>query len=133
MDNRPYGPQDGFRGGFAEHVGGHGGVQPLWWVIFALLLALLLLALVSLTLDLYYRSQGRPPLMKWLPPGGPGGPGRALAVLDVRYARGELSRRDYLRARGDILGPDLAAEETTEVVPPEPEKPARRGRKPRTA
>src|SRR6266536_4962699 len=105
--NRGYGiqpfPQGGFRGGFAEHVGG-GGPSDLAWVIFALLLVLLLLVLVSLALDAYYRSQGSRPMVKWLGPGPPGfAPGgRALAVLGVRYARGEISRDDYLQARDDL-------------------------------
>jgi uncharacterized membrane protein len=117
-------------GGFVEHAGHHGGPHALAWVIFALLLALLLLAIVSLAIDAYYRSQGGSrPFFKWVPAGGPGlAPGgRALAVLDMRYARGELSRKDYLRAREDLGTPlDVDDEATTEVqVPP----PGRRSRK----
>jgi uncharacterized membrane protein len=32
----------------------------------------------------------------------------ALSVLDTRYAAGEVTRRDYLRIRKDILGPEAA-------------------------
>ena len=97
-------------------------------MIFALVLVLLLLAIVSLALDAYYRSHGGPrPFVKWLPPGGPPGfaPGRrALAVLDMRYARGEVSRKDYLRAREDLgAPPDLDDEATIEVPPPEGKSP----------
>ena len=113
-------------GGFVERVGHGGGPSDLAWVMFALLLVLLLLAIVSLALDAYYRSQGvSRPYFKWLPPGGPPGfapGGRALAVLDMRYARGEVSRKDYLRAREDLgVPPDLDDEMTTEVQVPPPE------------
>jgi uncharacterized membrane protein len=120
------------RGGgyFTEHVGRGGGwPDSLLWVIFALVLVLLLLAIVSLALDAYYRSQGPRHFMKRLPPGMPpgffpGGGGRALGVLGMRYARGEISREDYLRARADLGGPpeDIADEPT--AVMPAPEVPA---------
>jgi uncharacterized membrane protein len=38
----------------------------------------------------------------------PAAAGDALAVLDTRYAAGEVTRRDYLRIRKDILGPEAA-------------------------
>ncbi len=122
-------PPGGFRGGFVERVGHDGGTHSLAWVIFALLLVLLLIAIVSLALDAYYRTQGGSrPYFKWLPPGGPPGfapGGRALAVLDMRYARGEVSRKDYLRAREDLgAPPDLDDEMTTEVQAPPPEEKA---------
>jgi uncharacterized membrane protein len=113
-----------FRAGFVEHAGG-GGPSDLLWVIFGIALALLLIAIVSVALDAYYRSQDGPRrFFKWLPPGGPPGfapGGRALAVLDMRYARGELSRKDYLRAREDLgTPPDVDDEATTEVQVPPP-------------
>jgi hypothetical protein len=119
-------------GGFIERAGHGGGTPDLAWVIFALLLVLLLLAIVSLALDAYYRSQGPRPFMKWLGPGGPPGmlPGdRAVGVLNMRYARGEISRKDYLRAREDLGVPDpeADAETITEVEAPPP---GRRWRKP---
>ena len=125
-------PFRGGGGGFVERVGHGGGPSDLAWVIFALLLVLLLLAIVSLALDAYYRSQGGSrPYVKWLPPGGPPGlasGGRALAVLDMRYARGEVARKDYLRAREDLgAPPDLDDEMTTEVQAPPPE-----GKSPKT-
>jgi uncharacterized membrane protein len=120
-------PPGGFRGGFVERVGHDGGTHSLAWVIFALLLVLLLLVIVSLALDTYYRSQGPKPVTKWLPPGPPGmfPGGRALAVLDVRYARGQIGRKEYLQAREDLGGaPEDAVETPTEVIPPaEPEPP----------
>ena len=104
--DRGYGIQPFPRGGFVEHVGRHGGGWPdsLSWVIFALLLAILLLAIVSLALDAYYRSQR---------------PSGSLAVLDMRYARGEIERDAYVQARAD-LG---AAEAPTVEMPAPPEPP----------
>ena len=120
--NQPFPFRGG--GGFVERAG-NGGPSDLAWVIFGLLLALVLLAIISLALDAYYRSQGGPrPFFKWLPAGGPPGfapGGPALAVLDMRYARGELSRKDYLRAREDLGTPlDLDDEATTAVQVPPP-------------
>ena len=66
-----------------------GGPTSLAWMIFALLRALLLIALVSLVLDVYYRSNR---------------PSGTLAVLDERYARGEITRAEYLQARADLGG-----------------------------
>jgi len=122
--NQPLRPFGG--GGFVERVGG-GGPSDLAWVIFSLLLVLLLLVIVSLALDLYFRSQGQRTFTKWLPPGAPPpGPfrgGRALAVLDDRYARGEIARDDFLRTRADLRGAPYEADEPTEVIPPEPPAP----------
>jgi Short C-terminal domain len=128
--NQPF-PFGGAR--FVERVGDGGGPSDLAWVIFSLLLVLLLLAIVSLALDAYFRSQRPRPFTKWLPPGIPPGPfrgGRALAVLDVRYARGEISRDEFLQTRADLGGaPYEDEEEPTEVIPPEPEPPERARRK----
>jgi len=128
MDIRPYGlPPDGFRGSegvpfrgpLVQHVEG-GGPSTLAWAIFALLLVLLVLVIVSLAVDAYYRHRGarsvpQPPVDA---PSEPGETSRALAVLDDRYARSEISRNDYLRTRDDLRG---VPEETTQVIPPEPE------------
>jgi uncharacterized membrane protein len=116
------------RGGgyFAEHMGrGDGWPTSLLWVIFALVLVLLLLAIVSLALDAYYRSQRPRHFMKRLPLGMPPGffpGGRALAVVGMRYARGEISREDYLRAREDLGGPpgDFADEPTDVMFSADP-------------
>src|SRR5215510_12899214 len=86
------------------------------WMLFALLCALLLVSLISLVLDFYYRSK-------------PAGPSGTLAVLDERYARGEIDRAAYLQARADLGGAPVPLEEseaTTEVV----KAPARRKRTP---
>ena len=85
----------------AGHAGG-GWPDGLAWVIFAVLLALLLLAIVSLALDAYYRSQG-------------GARGGALGELDLRYARGEISREEFMERRAVLTGG---------VPPPAPPPPA---------
>ena len=124
-DMQPFLPGGGFRGGFVERVGDGGGwPDALAWAIFAVLLTLLALAVVSLALDAYYRSRGGPKaFVKALPAGMPTGMfpgGRAMAILGARYARGEISRDEYLRARGDLSGmhDDDGADAPTAVVPP---------------
>ena len=89
-------------------------------MIFALLLVLLVLAIVSLAVDAYYRRRGTRPEPQ--PPADTPlesrDTSRALVVLDDRYARGEISRDDYIRTRDDLRG---VTEPTTQVIPPEPE------------
>src|SRR5438093_7130688 len=116
MEIRPYGfgsPPDGFRGGdgmpfrgaLVQHVDG-GGPNALVWAIFALVLVLLVLAIASLAIDAYHRhrdARSGPGSAAETPPAS-GGSSRALAVLDDRYARGEIARDDYLRARDDLRG-----------------------------
>jgi uncharacterized membrane protein len=97
-----------------EHAGG-GWPDGLSWVIFGVLLALLLLAIASLALDLYNRS--RPAVVE---PARSG----ALAELDLRYARGEIGRDEYLQRRVDLGGgvvPAAPREATTVVGPPQPQ------------
>jgi uncharacterized membrane protein len=111
--DRGYGIQPFPRGEVIERFGHHGGgPDSLLWVVFALLLVLLLLVIVSLAVDAYYRSE--PVGARLQPATG------SLAVLDHRYARGEIDRDAYLQARSDLGG----AEAPTLVVPPPPEAPA---------
>jgi len=122
MDIRPnLMPPDGFRGGGApfrvvEHSGG-GGPSTLAWVIFALLLVLLALAIASLVIDAYYRRRAERtasgPTDTVPTPNS-----KAQATLDARYARGAISREEYLQAREDLRG---SADATTQVIPPDPE------------
>jgi uncharacterized membrane protein len=130
-DGFPIVPRGGFRDGFVEVGGGGGWPDALAWAIFALLVALVLVAIVSLALDAYYRSQRPKPFVKAFPPGMTPSvlPGGALAVLGARYARGEISRAEYFQVRDDLTGvPDEVAEAPTEVVPPS-EPPAEPGKK----
>jgi uncharacterized membrane protein len=103
-----------------EQAGG-GGPSTLAWVIFALVLVLLLLAIASLVIDAYYRRRGSQPVAASTPGPAPGpAKAEALSVLDGRYARGEVQRDEYLQARDDLRG---TAEATTQEIPPtaEPE------------
>src|SRR5437667_9274603 len=86
------------RGGLVERVGDHGGGWPdgLSWAILALLLLLLVIAIVSLAMDAYHRS--RPVGSAAAPAAG------SLALLDARYARGEVDRETYLQTRADLRG-----------------------------
>jgi uncharacterized membrane protein len=129
MDIRPYGFGPGqfrggdgvpFRGALVQHVDGGSGPSSLAWAIFALVLVLLVLAIVSLAIDAYYRSRGTPSATKSVPDAGIGhrDSGQALAVLDRRYARGKVSREEYLQTRDDLRG---AADATTRVIPPQAE------------
>jgi putative membrane protein len=106
------------RGGgqvFVERGGDFAGwPDGLSWVMFALLLLLFLIAVVSLVLALYDRSH------RIVAPSA----GRALTELDLCYARGEVSREEYLQRRADLGGqtvPPPAPEATTVVAPPPPE------------
>ena len=95
---------------FVERAGHAGGwPEGLAWVIFAVLLALLLLAVVSLALDAYHRSQG--------------GEMRngALTELDLRYARGEIGRDEYLQRRVDLGGSVVPVVEATTTTPTKPQ------------
>jgi uncharacterized membrane protein len=96
---------------YAEHH--HHGGHPLAWVLFALLLLVLLLVIANLVATLQRKRRG-----PW--PGGPGpwqsrgmGPGLAGGapeeVLRLRYARGELSREEFLQANADLAGPGPTA------------------------
>jgi uncharacterized membrane protein len=104
------------RGAFVQGIGDHGGGWPdgLAWTIFALLLVLLLIAIVALALDAYHRS--RPVALASQPAQPAAG---SLAVLDMRYARGEIEREAYVQARSDLGGP-----EATTVVMPATTEPA---------
>lgn len=108
-----------FRGAVVEHAGG-GGPSTLAWVIFALVLVLLLLAIASLAIDAYHRSRASRPVTGTAH--GPATPApatsEALAALDARYARGEIPRDEYLQARDDLRG---TPEAPTQVIPPSPE------------
>ena len=110
MDIRPnLMPPGGFRGGgpFRGACGARrgGGPSTLAWVIFALVLVLLLLAIASLAIDAYYRSRASRPAAGRMPGPAPGPAAiEALAVLDARYARGEIPRDEYLQARDDLRG-----------------------------
>ncbi len=85
------------------------GAHP--WV--HLVLTVLVLAAIVAGVVLIVRSWRQhplPPRAAW------GQPSPAVHELDMRYARGELDRDDYLQRRADILGHG--------AVPPAPSGPA---------
>jgi putative membrane protein len=112
--DRGYGFQPFPRGGIIERVGDHGGGWPdgLSWAILALLLLLLVITIASLALDAYRRSQQAASVAA--PVAG------TLALLDARYARGEVDRETYLQTRADLSG----AEAPTAVMPAQPDEAA---------
>lgn len=80
-----------------------GGAGWLWMLLWGLLstalLVLIVVAVVWLVRSLASGS-GRQKRVEGTPPGG-----SAREALDLRYARGELSREQYLQARRDLEGP----------------------------
>jgi putative membrane protein len=104
-------------GGLLVQRAGDAGGWPdgLSWLMFAILLVLLLIAIVSLALALYDRSH-----VETAPGGTPSG---ALTELDLRYARGEIGRDEYLQRRIDLGGSAAPAPEATTVVSPPPPEP----------
>lgn len=79
-----------------ERIGywGLGGVL-LWGLLIALAIALIVWLIVSLT----SRRKGAPAL-----PAAPAAKSSALAILEERYAKGEIDRDDYLQRKGDLQG-----------------------------
>ena len=76
----------------------HGGTHLVGWLIFAVLLGLLVLAVVYAFTRMGVAARMRP---------APAAPARLddpVGILRMRYARGELSREEFLQASDD-LGP----------------------------
>jgi putative membrane protein len=67
-----------------------GGFMWFWAIFSVVLLALLVVGAIWLA-----RTLTRPS-------SSPGGPGPARAELDLRYARGELDREEYLQRRAEL-------------------------------
>jgi putative membrane protein len=107
------------RGGgvVVERAGDPGGwPDGLSWVMFAILLVLFLVAIVSLALALYDRSHRTVQAQVQAPSG-------ALTELELRYARGEIGRDEYLQRRADLGGSAAPVVEATTVVSPPPPEP----------
>jgi putative membrane protein len=69
-----------------------GGFMWFWAIFMVVVLALLVAGAIWLA-----RTLTRPS-------NPPSGPGPARAELDLRYARGELDREEYLQRRADLEG-----------------------------
>ena len=92
----------GFDRGYMHHGYFHDGGRPhvLAWVIFALLVAVLVGVAVLIASRYAARRGarlGRPAIA--------GGPPDPLLLLQLRYARGEINRDEYLQASRDLGGP----------------------------
>src|SRR3989304_8586817 len=70
-----------------------------WGAIFMVVPLLVLILVVILALG---ASRPREPVPRYAPP--PSSAGTALETLNARYARGEISREEYLRIRADLAG-----------------------------
>jgi uncharacterized membrane protein len=80
----------------AAHSTHHGGPPALAWATFALVL---LLALAFFATAVSQLSARRPRRFAFA---GPGRTPDPLAVLQARYARGEIGRDEYLQAVADL-------------------------------
>lgn len=61
-------------------------------------ISMLMWVLVAVAVLLALRASG-----VWRRPGSPSGTA-SIEILDARYARGEITREEYLRIRADITG-----------------------------
>ena len=82
-------------GGNMMDGGMMGGFEWFWAIFMVVVLALLVAGAIWLA-----RTLTRPSS----PPGGPAGPNPARTELDLRYARGDLTREEYLQRRADLEG-----------------------------
>jgi len=99
------------------------GTSSVEWAILGLAIAILIGVLILLTDRCRHRRHHRH--FGWDHPGGFDKP---LAIVRMRYSRGEMSREDYLQALNDLgASPEQKAEPAPE--PPEKAPPRRRGRK----
>jgi uncharacterized membrane protein len=103
-DTPPFGQGQG-RGFFMRVPGNfdggghHGGPGALGWVIFAL--QLLMLVALTVLLVRAFRFAGPPPGRFVMHRRGPRDP---LAHVRMRYARGDISREEYLQTTRDLGG-----------------------------
>ena len=79
-------------GGDMMDGGMMGGFMWFWAIFWVVVLALLVVGAIWLA-----RTLTRPS-------SPPGGPSPARAELDLRYARGDLTREEYLQRRADLEG-----------------------------
>jgi uncharacterized membrane protein len=107
-DDHPGFGQNGFgRGEFVPmQLGHHGGAEWHWLVPL-----LFLIALTAMFAWMVLQARRRPAAAV---PGGTPAVDPALEELRLRYARGEVSREDFVAAEADLRGPAPAPS------PPEP-------------
>lgn len=79
---------------------GYGMMGGEWgWGVLMMVVPLVFLLLILLVAMGSFASRTAP---AYVPPVSP--PSSAAEILDARYARGEISREEYLRARADLEG-----------------------------
>lgn len=79
-------------------MNGWWGVWGILWMLIALgVLALLIAGIVWLVHSMTSEDRGGPP--------SPGAGASARDIIDMRYARGEIDRDEYVRARRDLGDP----------------------------
>jgi len=100
----------------------HGG-GPSWvhW-LFVFLIVVAIVAGVWLIARMWM-TRPHPPMTGWRPGGPPPPPNPALSELDLRYARGEIGREEFLQRRADLLG-HLAPPPGMPGAPPGAQPPA---------
>ena len=93
----PMGPRPGLMR--PEHFD-QAGTDPILWAVFGLVITLLVIVVLALTV----KYAGR---RAWgFGPAFPaGGPLDALESVRMRYARGKMSREEYLQASADLGSP----------------------------
>ena len=99
------------------------GTSSVEWAILGLAIAILVGVVLLLADRCRHRRHHRH--LGWDQPGEFDKP---LAIVRIRYSRGEMSREEYLQALED-LGASPEQKAVPAVTPPEGEKPRRRGRK----
>jgi putative membrane protein len=89
-----YGPNWGMMGGWGGY-GGYGWWGPIGMIIWVVVLALIIAAVVWFVRAMTHPGH-QPPLIGRRSPG--------LDVLEERYARGEIKRDEYLEKKRDLSG-----------------------------
>jgi len=93
----------------------HAGPGPLGWTIFALDLLLVIGVAWLLAALVFGRGGRRPTAAAVAAASAPVRDSAALETLEMRYARGEVGRDEYLQARSDLGGaPHATSDQPTQ-------------------
>ena len=115
----------GLFGLMMRHGGAYGheaGTSSVEWAILGIVIAILVVVLLLLADRCRHRRHHH--LHGW---DQHDAPGELLAIVRMRYARGEMTREEYLQSVND-LGAPPGGEETPEIAAPETKPRRRRGR-----